>query len=86
MSTSPLFFQIRNLELLQGDQAKRRKSRLDKVAIRLVCLMFAYAVIMALVYIPMCIQLNNKARLTKYVQEYFGCLMYTPAHYPCPKG
>ncbi|XP_031571052.1 uncharacterized protein LOC116305309 [Actinia tenebrosa] len=78
-------YSIRNLELLQGDQAKRRKSRLDKVAIRLVCLMFAYAVITALVYIPMCIQQRNKPYLKKYLKEYFGCLLFAPSSAHCSK-
>ncbi|EDO44683.1 predicted protein [Nematostella vectensis] len=77
--------QMRNLDGVAGIQAQSRRKNMDKIAIRLVCLMFAYAMCVALVYIPTCVQLRHKNLLQFYVKKYVACLMFATSSDFCPK-
>ncbi|XP_032242491.2 uncharacterized protein LOC5516691 [Nematostella vectensis] len=77
--------QMRNLDGVAGIQAQSRRKNMDKIAIRLVCLMFAYAMCVALVYIPTCVQLRHKNLLQFYVKKYVACLMFAQSSDFCPK-
>ena len=71
-------FQRRNVSMVTGKQAELRKKKMDKVVIRLVFLMCAYAVLMALAYAPICVLQQHSKLLEYYVKQYFGCLMFFP--------
>jgi len=70
---------------VQAEQSKKRRNRLDKIAVRLVCLMFAYAICSSLVYVPICVASRDKNRLTYHLKKYIGCLMFFPAEF-CEKS
>ena len=56
---------------------------MDRVLIRLVCLLFIYAVCSALTYIPISVQIHNEKVLGYYIQQYIFCLMFTS---DCPES
>ncbi|XP_078375513.1 uncharacterized protein LOC144658891 [Oculina patagonica] len=77
-------FTLRDISTVIGEQAKLRKKKMDKVVKRLVFLMFAYAVITALTYIPICALQQHSKLLEYYTKQYFGCLMFFPPDH-CPR-
>ena len=68
-----------------GEQAESRKKKMNKVVKRLVFLMFAYAAITTLAYVPICAVLQHSKLLEYHVKQYFGCLMFHPPDH-CPKS
>lgn len=80
-----LSFQLRNVSTVVGEQAKLRKKKMNKVVKRLVFLMCAYAVIMALTYTPVSVLQRHSKLLDHYVEQYFGCLVFHPSDH-CRKS
>lgn len=58
---------------------------MNKVVQRLVFLMFAYAAVVALTYIPICVLQQHSKLLGYHIKQYFGCLMFFPPDH-CPKS
>ncbi|RMX59811.1 hypothetical protein pdam_00007319 [Pocillopora damicornis] len=71
-------FMLRNISPVAGEQAKSRKKKMDKLVQRLVFLMFAYAAIVTLTYIPICLLQQHAALLEHHINRYFRCLMFYP--------
>lgn len=80
-----LLFQLRNVPTVVGEQARLRKKKMNKVVKRLVFLMCAYAVIMALTYAPLSVLQQHSKLLDHYIKQYFGCLVFFPPDH-CPKS
>ena len=80
-----LWFQLRDVSMVIGEQAELRQKKMMKVVKRLVFLMFAYAAIMALAFTPLSVLQRHAKLLEFYIKQYFGCLMFfTPPK--CPKS
>lgn len=77
-------FMLRNISTVVGEQAESRKKKMDKLVQRLVFLMFSYAAIVTLTYIPICLLQQHSDVLEHHTKQYFGCLMFNPPE-NCPK-